>query len=389
MNIRKSDLLSLFYIISFSPYLISSYGFFYNLRPYLYLLVFIVVLFDFAKNIHHYKRDIFFSSKRIIPLILLLTVEFISVFYSYNKFISIQLFAANIFIVSILLIYIPSMKREEIYRFSLNIVFINAFLYALSVLLLIFNYRLATVTRFGFYTFSGVFYAKQIGILSLITIFAIDIARDQTESPDIKLKNFLNITYVFSILFIILSFYRSAFMALLIYWGILITVNKEFRRYLIYYIPLLLLLATIFIFKPLNNIIKYTVTDRQYFINYAFHIYKHYFIKGNGYGCGKFLTLLPEASSYLRHDLMGKQFHNAYIEIYFDLGFPGLFFFLWMIFAMLRNSIRHKMTRVVIISILILFINLFHSSLAYPSSLSYFFSYFIIIYGLLRKEPLS
>jgi len=389
VKIRRSDILSLFYIISFIPYLVSEYGFFYKIRPYLYLISLITVLFDIKKNISYYKENISFPVKKIIPLILLLTVQFISLFYSSNKFISIQLFAATIFIISILLAYIPLMKHEGLSRFAMNIVYINALIYTVSILLLIFNYRSATVTRFGFYTFTGLFYDKQIGILSIITIFSIDFAKDHIKSIDNKLKKFLNITYTFSVLFIVLSFSRSVFLALIIYWGILITVKKEGKRYLIYYISLLLSIILLFIFQPLNNIIKYTVTDRQYFLNYAIHIYNDYFIKGNGYGCGKFLTILPEASKYLRSDLMGKQFHNAYIEVYFDTGLPGLLLSLWMLFETLRNSMRKKMTRVTAIIISFIFMNLFSSSLAYPSSLSYFFTYFFIIYGLIKEDNLS
>ena len=240
MKIRRSDILSLFYIISFIPYLVSEYGFFYKIRPYLYLISLITVLFDIKKNISYYKENISFPVKKIIPLILLLTVQFISLFYSSNKFISIQLFAATIFIISILLAYIPLMKHEGLSRFAMNIVYINALIYTVSILLLIFNYRSATVTRFGFYTFTGLFYDKQIGILSIITIFSIDFAKDHIKSIDNKLKKFLNITYTFSVLFIVLSFSRSVFLALIIYWGILITVKKEGKRYLIYYISLLL-----------------------------------------------------------------------------------------------------------------------------------------------------
>ena len=388
MKIRNYIILSFLYIISISAYLINSYGFFYKLRPYLYIIAFILVVYDLFYNIKVYKRNIDPHSGAFIPITFILLVEFVSIFYSHNKLLSLQLFVTNIFLISTLIIYLSNMERNDINKFFQNIIIINALLYIVSIILLIIDYRLATVTRFGLYTFSGVFYSKQMGITSLITIFSIDMINNSNFSINNWLKRSLPPLYFLSVLFIILSFSRGVFLSLIIYWGILMYVKKNLRKYMFYYISLILIIILLYIFRPFDYIIKYTVTDRQYFIKYAVHIYNRYFIRGNGYGCGKFLTLLPEAAHYLRHDLMGKQFHNSYLEIYFDTGLPGLTFFVWMIVVLFKRMVKYKMLFLMALIIPILFLNLFTSSLAYPSSLSYLFSYMLIIYGLIKREDL-
>jgi hypothetical protein len=180
----------------------------------------------------------------------------------------------------------------------------------------------------------------------------------------------MNYIYILSIVFILLSFSRAIFLALLVYWGMKMSFEQTFNRKLLLYILLLTFIVTIFIFKPFNDQIKYLVSDREYFINYASHIYKSYILKGNGYGCGKFLTSLPIAEKY----------------IFFDTVIFGLLSYIAIFIIFYIKSTIKKMYCILSMVTAFLIYNLFSSSLAYPSSLSYFFTFFLILFGIFKPD---
>ncbi|MCK4544235.1 hypothetical protein KAU43_01735 [candidate division WOR-3 bacterium] len=384
LNIYSNSLiLSFLYFISVSAYFKPDLGFFYEIRPILYILITVIVVYDIFRR-KYTIRNIDRTSLSIIVIFLL--IQFVSIFYSYSHIISIQLFITNMLLISVSIIYILNINKTDINNFFIYVLTINTFIYLISLFLFIFNYHLVTTTRFGLITFTGIFMGKQIGILSLLTIFSIDIIKKFNHKPNILQLKIMNYIYILSVVFILLSFSRAIFLALLVYWGMKMSFEQTFNRKLLLYILLLAFIVTIFIFKPFNDQIKYLVSDREYFINYASHIYKSYILKGNGYGCGKFLTSLPIAEKYIRSDLMGKQFHNSYLEIFFDTGIFGLLSYIAIFIIFYIKSTIKKMYVILSMVTAFLIYNLFSSSLAYPSSLSYFFTFFLILFGIFKPD---